>query len=108
MKNLILITGKQCSGKTTKLNELLIKSPKPFLFLQFNDFKKSDKTDLVGKTIGLDEVHSANQLKYLLQTPKELDINFVVACSSNLKALPSKLTSQFELIEMSGVSKTDR
>ena len=108
MKNSILIIGQQCTGKTNKLNELLIKSSRPFSVCEFKNFKVSDKETLVGKTIGIDDKISETQLKYILKTQKEFDINFVIACSSILNALPFKLTSQFELIEMSGVFKTDR
>ena len=68
MKKSILLTGKQGSGKTTKLNELLSQCDQSkSTIMTYENFKSYNKTELREKydVIAIDEIFDVEQFDYL-------------------------------------------
>lgn len=79
MKKSILILGLPGSGKTTKMNEIL--STQNTMF--FND-----------------EVVSCEQIINTLEAAKEAKSFCVIATQLNIKNLPKKISSNFEIVNL--------
>ena len=101
MKKSILILGRQASGKTNKLKNILLSNKQPCVILPYQEFElvmksKGLKSEI--KNIGIDDIISVQQLDEIVKAINETKIYFVVATQLDVKELPANILSTFEII----------
>jgi Tfp pilus assembly pilus retraction ATPase PilT len=104
MKKSILITGKQGSGKTTKLNELLSQSDQSkSIEMSYKKFQLSLKFELRSKydVVAIDEVVSVEQIDYLSSAVSQFGFILIVATQKSVKELEMVDLSAFDVVECS-------
>jgi septin family protein len=104
MKKSILLTGKQGSGKTTKLNELLSQSDQSkSTEMSYNKFQLSLKSELRPKydVVAIDAVVSVEQIDYLSNAVSQFGFILIVATQKSVKELETVNLSAFDVIECS-------
>ena len=104
MKKSILLTGKQGSGKTTKLYEMLSQGDQSKCTkMTFDDFKRSPKIDLKHQfsVIAIDDMYQYKQIEYLSNAIFEHGFCLIVATQIPVKELTLTEKYPFDVVECS-------
>lgn len=104
MKKSILLTGKQGSGKTTKLNELLSQCEQSkSTEMLYEKFQLSLKSELRAKydVVAIDEIVSVEQINYLSSAISQFNFILIVATQKSVKELEMVDLSAFDVVECS-------
>jgi uridine kinase len=100
MNKSIIITGKQGSGKTTRMKEILSKfDPDRVIQLYYKDLQVIEQDTNAGKykLIAIEEVHSRVQLEHLLKLQEVFGVQILVTTQSEIKDL-TDTPGSFEII----------
>jgi nucleoside-triphosphatase THEP1 len=98
MKKAILITGRQGSGKTTKLKEILSKYDKVLLlsYLGFSLYWTKEVEHV--QAFGIEEIQDAKQLEEILQVSAQVNCQIIATCQTGIFELTETLLSNFKVI----------
>ena len=100
MKKSIIIIGKQSTGKTTKLKEILSSHDKSKVIeLEFNELQSliDSPVSYHIETIVIEEVYSTEQFDYIINTVNQTGLQFIITTQSDVKEL-FKTNESFETI----------
>lgn len=100
MKKVILIIGRQASGKTTKLKEILSNyKPDKVSILSFNSFSFYSPKELEQvEVVAVEEIYDAKQLEEILQVSAQVNCQIIATCQTGNFELTETLLSNFEVI----------
>lgn len=104
MKKSVLLFGKKGTGKTHKLNELMLGVDKSrSTKMRFNDFQLSDKSELKSQydVIAIDDVVTVRDIDYLSIATLAYGFVLIVATQKSVKELETIDLSAFEVMECS-------
>lgn len=104
MNKSILLTGKQGSGKTRKINEILSSlDQSKCTEMSFIEFQLSIKSELKNQfdVIALDEIYSIEQISYLSAAISSFNFILIVATQKSVNELETSVLSNFDVVDCS-------
>ena len=99
MKNVIIINGAQCTGKTSKLNEILseVSDANKLVVITKTFLKNSFKPNKSVQIIAVDEIASKNFVNCLAKAIV-VNKNVVLVTTDNLSEVPKSYLSKANVI----------
>jgi hypothetical protein len=103
MKKSVIIFGKQCSGKSTKMSSMLSEldksSIKNFVGSNFSYKSLLNLSDKV-KTVAIDDLSDVEMIKMVNGASEQNDFNFIVTTPLKYESVLSDVLSAFEIVRL--------